>query len=148
MAKKKSPLLELSTDIERDYILIDGEVCTIKGYQELSIVDLHWLHRRYSRVHKLFSQEGLDEVEIAEMQKTIDDFVGFVFTDSSKDVLKKLTEGQKYDIMMAFTQLFLSNLPERAKKLVEKATAEQAKKEKADEETKKETEASADSGSH
>lgn len=124
MAKKTSPLLTLSTDIVRDYILIDGQECPIKGYQELSIVDLHWLKHRFSKVHKLFSQDELSEDEINNMQETIDEFVKFIFTEPPEELLAKITHGHKYEIMMAFTQLFLDNLPGRAKELIEETLQE------------------------
>lgn len=133
MAQNKSPLLELSTDIERDFIKIDGGDYPIKGYSELSIVDFHWLKNRYLKVHALFTKEELAEDEVDGMQQTIEDFVDFIFTDPPKKLLDKLTHGHKYQIMMAFTELFLENMPEGAKqsaqaKIQEKAAPEQKPK--------------------
>lgn len=118
MAKKSSPLLELSTDIERDYILIDGEQCPIKTTQELSIVDIHWLHKRYQISQALFTRPDMSEEEIDKLNKTVNEFVDFVFIKKPKSA-GKLTDGMKFDIMMAFTKLFLKNLPARAEAITD-----------------------------
>jgi len=129
MAKKKSALLELSTDIERDYVLIDKQVCTIKNKQELSIVDLYWVQRRFKGIHKLFTQDDLGDEELTTLQGTVDEFVNFIFVDTPQELIDKLTEGQKMEIVTVFTNLFLESQPERVKKEIEKLTAEMESKE-------------------
>lgn len=113
MAKKK-PLLTLSSEIERDFILIDGETCMIRSKQELSMVDYHWLKRCGNKTTALFNKDELTGAETAELQSTIQGLVEFIFIDTPQETVDKLTEGQKFEIMMAFTKLLRENFPEGA----------------------------------
>ena len=121
---KKSALLTLSSERDRDFILIDDETCFIKNKHEMSIVDYHRLRRCGTKAHKLFIQEELSEEDAVNLTSTINELIDFIFVDTPQATLNKLTEGQKFDIMMAFTKLLSENFP---KGVVEEAEKEMMK---------------------
>jgi hypothetical protein len=118
---KRNAVLTLSTEIERDYILIDGEICPIKSKNELSIIDLYQVQKRFKSIHRLFTQEDLSDKELKTLKSTIDEFIDFIFVDCPQELLGKLTEGQRMEVVTTFTNLFLSSLPEAAKQETGKA---------------------------
>lgn len=129
---KKNPLLDLSTDldIERDYVLIDGKECHIKDKQEFNMVDYYKLQKWGKRMGSLFQKEDLDESEFEEFIETTDKLLEFIFIDTDKKILDKLTDGQKFDIITAFTKLLTANLPEGAIEAAQNQIAEEANKQK------------------
>lgn len=128
MAKKMTPLLELSTDVTRDYVLIDKTKCFIKSKDELSIVDLHFIQRRFKKIHQVFVQEELTDEEVKAAQDMIDEFLDFIFVDAPEEILSKLTEGHKMQIVTVFTNLFLESQPKEVKEEIQKMTEEMTEK--------------------
>lgn len=128
MAQKKNPVLELSTDITRDYVLIDKTKCFIKSRDELSIVDLHFIQRRFKKIHQVFVQEELTDEEVKAAQDMIDEFLDFIFVDAPAEILSKLTEGHKMQIVTVFTNLFLESQPKEVKEEIQKMTEEMTEK--------------------
>ena len=58
----------------------------------------------------------------------IDEFLDFIFVDAPEEILGKLTEGHKMQIVTVFTNLFLENQPERVKEEIQKMTEEMTEK--------------------
>lgn len=111
MAKKKNPILTLSSEIERDFILIDGEPCTIKSKSELSMVDYHWLKSRGNKTTELFNKDELTDEEATELLDTVHKLADFIFIDTPKETIDKLSEGQKFEIITTFTKLLTADSP-------------------------------------
>lgn len=108
---KKNPVLKLSTTHDRDFIMIDDLRCDIRGKDELSIVDYHRISSLGKKIQKTFDVEKeLSEDEISELQETLDKTIVFILSDAPEDVLNKINDTQKLEIILAFTELLSESL--------------------------------------
>lgn len=121
MAEKKSPLLQLSTDIERNFLTIDGNEYSVRSKDELSFADYHKVIRWGRITRNLVAKlEDLSEEELASYEDSLDDCINLIVVDLPEDVLNGLPEGQKREIIQAFTKLLMADLPEGAMAEAEK----------------------------
>lgn len=108
---KKNPVLKLSTTHDRDFILIDNQQYDIRGKHELSIVDYHRISSMGKKIQKTFDMEkDLSEDEVSELQETLDKTIGFILCDTPKEILDKINDTQKLEIILAFTELLSESL--------------------------------------
>lgn len=112
MAQKKSPLLDLTTqsDIERDYILIDGEPCPIRSVGELGLIDYSRLMKMGKEFMELFGKKEIDENDLERCSALSDELLKFIFVDTPKETLNKLTDLQIFEVIGAFMELLTTTL--------------------------------------
>lgn len=133
---QKNPILELSTDIQREFLTIDGKKYEIRSKSEMSAVDYHKVVLWGTRNSRLIRNEDeLSEEEISKYEKALDDCIDIILIDLPKDILKTLPEGIKKVIIEAFTKLLMANMSEGEIKAAEKEAEKIVNKQETTQET-------------
>lgn len=99
----ETPILELSTLIERPTIRIDGTLYELRAPDELSVMDGQYLTHAGKRIDALARTEDADE----HLPMLLDEVIRRVTVDLPEEVLGKLKESQKLSICEVFTGLLL-----------------------------------------
>ncbi|MBB99192.1 MAG: hypothetical protein CML67_06605 [Rhodobacteraceae bacterium] len=99
----ETPILELSTLIERPTIRIDGTLHELRAPDELSVMDSQYLTHAGKRIDALARTEDADEL----LPKLLDEVIRRVTVELPEEVLGKLTESHKLSICEVFTGLLL-----------------------------------------
>lgn len=108
-APSHKPLLTLSTLIDRHFVTIDGVNYDLRNADELSIVELDRMTRQSARFDQLFAQQIRSEEESAEYEAILHGLCNTIL-EAPDDVRAKLKDGQRADIVVAFTALSLRSL--------------------------------------
>ena len=129
---QKNPLLDFSTvvDIERDYVLIDGEKYFIRSKQEMSLRDYARLRIMGKRVVKLYQTEEADTEQLQGLIDTLEELLNLVFVDIKQETLNKLSDLQQMEIIQAFTKLLTTGMSKGAIKKAEKELMKEIEAEK------------------
>lgn len=126
MAKKNDkPLLELSTHLDREFLTIDDNKYYVRSKPELSFADYHKVIKWGRRTSTLIRQDDLSAEELNEYQNSLDDCIKLILIDLPAEVLKGIPEGQKRDIMEAFTKLLTAGMSEGEIATAEKLATEE-----------------------
>jgi len=99
-------LLDLDTLGRRDYyITIDGESYYFRSPDELTLLDSHRLHADGQVLDKLFSEriDGNNEHLAEKIDATEREILGIILPDLGSDVVDRLSERQRVQIIRAFT---------------------------------------------
>lgn len=100
-----TPILDLSTLIERPKIVIDGQHYEIMSPEELSVLDHHRLGAQGRRLDELMGLDRLDDNEERELSDLLGSISDFIMVDVPTDVRLKLTDAQRMEISEVFTAL-------------------------------------------
>lgn len=100
MAKKR--ILELSTLVDRDTVVINGEEFDLRAPAEFSILEFHRIGKRAASLSALQAKDGLTDDEIGELSSVLDELCRLVLV-APDEVHLKLREGHKQAILGAFT---------------------------------------------
>jgi hypothetical protein len=100
------PLLDLDTQ-ERDVIAIDGKQYEILQPDDFGLADLAAIRRAYRTVVSVQgkSEDDLTDDDIEQLGKALDAVTQKVIPDMPAEVLARLRDGQKLQIVATFTKL-------------------------------------------
>ena len=101
----KTPLLDLTTLIERPRISIDGTSYDILSPEELSILDSQAFTFWGAEIERLAKEKG--EEEAKELAALIDTVAKKVLVGVPPDIFAKLTGAHKFRVVEVFTMLLL-----------------------------------------
>lgn len=143
MAKKNSPLLDLSTviDVERDYVIIrskecpDGEPYPIRGKEEISLRNYARLQKEGRNIFSLYHDGDFSGDQLQELVDSMQELLQLVFVDIETEILDKLSDKQQLQILETFINRLTADLPADVKANIE------AEKKKIEEEMEPKTEA-------
>lgn len=108
---KKTPLLDLSTSQDREFILIDTRKCEMRGKHEFSFTDYHRITSIGKTIQKMFDMDReLSEDEASEMKDKLNNVMQFILVDTPIEVLDKINDTQKLEIITAFSKLLSADL--------------------------------------
>lgn len=108
MAEEQTALIELSTERPPPKtVLIDGKAYALRSAEEFSMRETHRMLRTARRFQKLaegFQDESREMVDsdADELQEGFDQMVSSMFADPPEDVLAKLHDRQKMQIVQVF----------------------------------------------
>ena len=100
-----TPILDLSTLIERPKIVIDGQPYEIMSPDELSVLDHHRLGSQGRRLNELMELDTFAGAEDGELLKLVHDISDFIMVDVPDEVRAKLSDAQRMEISEVFTAL-------------------------------------------
>ncbi|MBZ0164565.1 MAG: hypothetical protein K8H74_17865 [Notoacmeibacter sp.] len=103
--KKRQPLLDLTTLIERPTIAIDGKSYEILSPDELSILDTQRFENWGREIQALCQDEERGE----ELNALIDTVAARIMTGVPDDVAAKLTSAHRMRVIAVFTGLLLGD---------------------------------------
>lgn len=126
MAKKNSPILDLSTakDVKRDYVLIDGDVCELRSKSEITLRNYARLQKEGRKILSLYVEGNFEGDQLQELVDAMEGLLELIFVDVSKETIRKLSDIQQFQIIETFIELLSTGLPKGAKEAIE---AEKAK---------------------
>ena len=103
-----TPILNLSTLVERPVIEIDGKKYQMLSPEELSVVDTH----RFALWGQHIQEFTADEAQGPELQTLIDELAAKVLVGVPADVFAKLSGVQRFSAVEVFTMLLLARKAE------------------------------------
>lgn len=103
-----TPILNLSTLVERPVIEIDGKKYQMLSPEELSVVDTH----RFALWGQHIQEFTADEAKGPELQTLIDELAAKVLVGVPADVFAKLSGVQRFSAVEVFTMLLLARKAE------------------------------------
>jgi len=102
----QEPLLNLSTLVAREHILIDGKGYELRNKDELSIIDLEAFTNHGKRIIELSNRsEDFTDAEMEEMDRHMVSCLKRIFASVPNDVIDRLTLVQKTSIITVFSNL-------------------------------------------
>jgi hypothetical protein len=102
MAEKKA-LHSITTEVERDFVEIDGEAYTLRTLDEFSLGQAHLISRWGKKLVHFFSDEStevLSEEEYAEMQKRLKEVTASILM-APPELIEKIPDFQKMRLLDA-----------------------------------------------
>ncbi len=106
MSKKN--LLEITTEIQRCSVTIDGQSYEVISVDELAIADYHRFGRKGLRIDFLMGKDTPTDEELAEVSKILDELCRAVL-QAPDEVHRKLTEGHRLSLVKVFTREVAGN---------------------------------------
>jgi hypothetical protein len=108
-----NPVLDLSTDHERQVVRIGGVPYPMRGFDDLTIEQAKTFHRLNLRVVELLALDhakASEQVELAAALKAIAE----IAVDAPVAVLNRLKEMQRLSIYQVFSELLLPGLRQKS----------------------------------
>lgn len=99
-----APLLNITTLLPQDSVLIDGVSYFIRNRESLTIRGSMIVERAFPRLIALMASDELTDEQDAEATALLQQTVSVVL-DAPADVIAKLTDTQRLNVFMAFTPL-------------------------------------------
>jgi len=130
MANQKKPLLDITTLIEREFILIDGTQYSLKTAAEIALADYYRISSRAEQVREYTARAAsLTAEEAQTLADALDLLLGMILI-APAEIRSRMHEMQKLSIVQAFTALQMERNqanrlePSAANQLSETSTGE------------------------
>lgn len=98
-------LLDLSTEVQRKSVVIDGERYSMRHPDEFSFAEQKKLRASSQKIDELLKSEHSDDETLDELERTPKQVVAMVMPDLPKEVADRLTDDQRLSIVNAFSKL-------------------------------------------
>jgi len=105
MADRNAPLLDLTAQVERPSIRIDGELYDILSPDEITIIDANRLLRMGQRLAELAAADGGGDQDSEEMESLLTSITDRILEPLPAEVRARLSAAQRMRIMGVFTTL-------------------------------------------
>lgn len=103
----EKPLLELSTEIVRPQVVIDGVSYGLVIREELSMGEMHELRRQLNQFAGLDAKEAIAAGESTELSGVLDQLCRKLLPDVLDEVHAKLKDGHRVRLLETFLGIFL-----------------------------------------
>jgi len=108
---KNKPLLDLSTFVEREFILVDDKKYELRNVDELSLLDFTAFQVASKRVDAIRENlGGITEKDMNELRDLTNGSLRRIIVDLDESTIVALSDTQKSQIIMVFTNLLSSKI--------------------------------------